>query len=61
MIVHYADLLDPETRKRCVFRTPKMVLGVGERECAFLRERFERFSPHFPAMELLDKQQIASW
>ena len=29
MIVHYADLLDPETRKRCVFRTPKMVLGVG--------------------------------
>lgn len=61
MIVRYADLLDPETRKRCVFRTQKMVLGVGERECAFLRERFERFAPHFPAMELLEKQQIASW
>ena len=30
MIVHYADLLDPATRERCVFRTPKMVLGVGE-------------------------------
>ena len=61
MIVHYADLLEPEVRERCVFRTPKMVLAVGERECALLRERFERFSPHFPAMELLEKEQIAEW
>lgn len=61
MIVHYAELLDEATRERCVFRTPKMVLGVGEQECAFLRQRFERFSPHFPAMELLDKEQIAAW
>jgi malate dehydrogenase (quinone) len=61
MIVHYAELLDPASRERCVFRTPKMVLGVGERECTFLRERFERFSPHFPEMELLEKTQIAEW
>ncbi len=61
MIVHYADLLDPAVRERCVFRTPKMVLAVGEKECAFLRERFARFSPHFPAMELLEKEQIAAW
>ena len=61
MISHYADLLEPEQRDRCVFRTPKMVLAVGERECALLRRRFEQFSPHFPAMELLDKQQIAEW
>jgi malate dehydrogenase (quinone) len=61
MIVHYADLLDPAVRERCVFRTPKMVLAVGEQECAFLRERFARFSPHFPAMELLEKEQIAEW
>ena len=61
MIVNYAELLDPASRERCVFRTPKMVLGVGERECTFLRERFERFSPHFPAMELLEKPQIAEW
>ena len=59
--IHYAELLEPAVRDRCVFRTPKMVLAVGERECAFLRERFQRFSPHFPAMELLDKQQIAEW
>jgi malate dehydrogenase (quinone) len=61
MIVHYAELLDPETRERCVFRTQKMVLAVGERECLLLQERFRRFAPHFPAMELLDKQQIAAW
>jgi malate dehydrogenase (quinone) len=61
MIVHYAELLEPSVRDRCVFRTPKMVLAVGEPECAFLRERFARFSPHFPAMELLEKEQIAEW
>ena len=61
MIVHYAELLDSASRERCVFRTPKMVLAVGEKECAVLRERFERFSPHFPAMELLEKHQIAEW
>jgi malate dehydrogenase (quinone) len=61
MIVHYAELLDPAERQRCVFRTPKMVLAVGQKECAFLRERFARFSPHFPAMELLEKSQIAEW
>ncbi len=61
MIVHYAELLEPAERERCVFRTPKMVLAVGEQECAFLRERFARFSPHFPAMELLEKEQIAEW
>jgi malate dehydrogenase (quinone) len=61
MIVNYAELLEPASRELCVFRTPKMVLGVGEQECTFLRERFARFSPHFPAMELLEKPQIAEW
>ena len=61
MIVHYAELLDPETRERCVFSTPKMVLAVGPSETAFLRQRFRDFSPHFPAMELLEKEQIAAW
>lgn len=61
MIVHYAALLEPEERQRCVFRTQKMVLGVGAEECERLRERFARFSPHFPAMELLEKEQIAAW
>jgi malate dehydrogenase (quinone) len=61
MIVHYAELLAPEVRERCVFRTPKMVLGVGAAESRFLRQRFTTFSPHFPAMEWLEKEQIADW
>ncbi len=61
MIGHYAELLEPEEAGRCVFRTPKMVLAVGEQECSFLRRRFETFSPHFPAMEWLEREQIAEW
>ncbi|MEB3306685.1 MAG: FAD-dependent oxidoreductase [Cyanobacteriota bacterium] len=61
MIVHYAELLDPATRDRCVFRMQKMVLAVGEEECSLLRNRFRRFAPHFPAMEFLEKQQVAEW
>ncbi len=61
MIVHYADLLDAESRSRCVFRTPKMVLAVGEAECRFLRQRHGEFAPHFPAMQLLEKEEIAAW
>ena len=61
MIGHYAELLEPEEAGRCVFRTPKMVLAVGEQECSFLRRRFEAFSPHFPAMEWLEREQIAEW
>ena len=61
MIGHYAELLEPDEAGRCVFRTPKMVLAVGERECTFLRRRFETFSPHFPAMEWLEREQIAEW
>ncbi len=61
MICHYGELLDPDQRGRCIFRTPKMVLAVGEQECQGLRRRFELFSPHFPAMELLEKEQIAAW
>ncbi|MEB3200454.1 MAG: FAD-dependent oxidoreductase [Synechococcaceae cyanobacterium] len=61
MISHYGDLLDPQQRERCIFRTPKMVLAVGEAECELLRQRFSRFSPHFPAMQLLEKSAIAEW
>ncbi|MFM7264902.1 MAG: FAD-dependent oxidoreductase [Cyanobium sp.] len=61
MIGRFAALLPPEQAARCVFHTPKMVLGVGERECHVLRNRFARFSPHFPAMQLLDAEAIAAW
>lgn len=57
MVVRYAEAL-PE-RDRLLYRYPKMVLGVGEGECSELRERFARFSPHYPDMRLLEREAIA--
>ncbi|MFN6353450.1 MAG: FAD-dependent oxidoreductase [Cyanobacteriota bacterium] len=61
MIGRYASLLPAALRERCVFHTQKMVLAVGEAEARRLEERFRLFSPHFPAMQLLDKPAIAEW
>jgi malate dehydrogenase (quinone) len=40
-------------------RMPKMVLGVGETECAFLRARHARFQAVYPELRLLDRAGIA--
>lgn len=42
-----------------IFRYPKMVLGVGTRECAQLRERFVQLAPHYPRLRLLEAADIA--
>lgn len=42
-----------------IFRYPKMVLGVGTKECQQLRERFEMLSPHYPRLKLLELDDIA--
>jgi len=57
MVVRYAEGL--AEGNKLLYRYPKMALGVGERECAELRERFSRFSPHYPGMRLLEREQIA--
>lgn len=57
MVANYASSL-PE-RDRILFKYPKMVLGVGDKECAQLRDRFDKFRDAFPGMRLLDKAQIA--
>jgi len=35
-----------------------MVIGVGDKEVRQLRERFSQFSPHYPGMQLLERDQI---
>jgi malate dehydrogenase (quinone) len=60
MVARYGAELPAAERDRVVFKFPKMVLGVGAAECAFLRDRYTVFSPHFPGMQLLDKQQVAA-
>lgn len=42
-----------------IFKYPKMVLGVGARECQQLRERFVMLTDHYPNLQLLEAEQIA--
>ena len=42
-----------------IFKYPKMVLGVGAKECELLKKRYETFSAHYPDLQLLDKKAIA--
>ncbi|EPC01253.1 hypothetical protein L861_11810 [Litchfieldella anticariensis FP35 = DSM 16096] len=59
MVVNFATKLAPEVRDKIVYKYPKMVLGVGETECEFLRERYIRFKELFPRMKLLERDDIA--
>jgi malate dehydrogenase (quinone) len=57
MLVNYVD--NVAGNDRILYKYPKMVLGVGTVECNALRQRFETFKPHYPAMQLLDHNGIA--
>ncbi|MDH5392975.1 MAG: FAD-dependent oxidoreductase [Gammaproteobacteria bacterium] len=57
MLRNYATALPDNDH--VIFKFPKMVLGVGEKECQQLRERYKIFSPHYPDLKLLDKKAIA--
>ncbi len=60
MLVNYATRkLSEEEKDRVIFKYSKMALGVGKKECDFLRERYKKFHPHFPRMELIGKEDIA--
>ena len=59
MVINYATKLPAEERDRIIFRMPKMVLGVGGRESAYIRKRYEAFRTLYPRMELLEKEAIA--
>jgi malate dehydrogenase (quinone) len=57
MVVNYTETL--AQRDKVIFKYPKMVLGVGDKECEQLRERFKTFKTVFTTMQLLEKEQIA--
>jgi malate dehydrogenase (quinone) len=59
MIVNYATRLPARERDRIIHRMPKMVLGVGPTECAYIRDRYERFKGLYPRMQLLEREDIA--
>jgi len=56
-LAHFAaSLPDVENVMR---KHSKMVLGVGDKEVAFLRDRYEKFKGLYPHMRLLEKAQVA--
>lgn len=57
MIVNYTELLSD--REQVIFKYPKMVIAVGDKECQRLRERYELFKDRFQTMQLLEKEDIA--
>ena len=59
MVINYATKLPARERDAIIQRMPKMVLGVGARECAYIRNRYEEFKGLFPRMELLEREAIA--
>ena len=58
MLVNFARRL-PDADK-IIFKYPKMVLGVGEKECSQLRKRYQTFRDVFPEMKLLEKSDIGA-
>ncbi len=57
MVVNYAKQLP--SCEHILYKYSKMVLAVGEQECDSLQQRFNEFSPHYPAMRLWDADGIS--
>jgi len=56
MIVHYAKQFEKDD---FLFKYPKMILAVGDEECAKLEARHHEFAETFPYMELWEAEKIA--
>jgi len=56
MVSRYAQTL--ENKDDVLYKYPKMVIGVGDHEVAQLRDRFQQFSPYYPAMQLFERGDI---
>lgn len=60
MVVNFGTKLPAEERDNIIYRYPKMVLGVGDKQCDFLRKRFDAFKELFPQMRLMERDDIAA-
>jgi len=57
MVENYGKLYGYENKH--MFQIPKMALGVGDEEVAFIKKRYEEFKEEFPYMEYWDKAKLA--
>ncbi len=45
-------------QNKVIFKTQKMAIGVGDQECAFMKQRHEEFKDVFPDLEWFEKDTI---
>ena len=57
MVKRYVQKHDPKQKIHTLYH--KMVMAVGEEECAFLRERYETFRGLFPKLKVIEREEIA--
>jgi len=57
MVVNFASKL--QQQQNLMFRYSKMVLAVGDDECQRLQTRYQQFRGEFPAMQWLERADIA--
>ena len=56
MVSRYVEQL--KNKDDIQYKYSKMVIGVGDKEVAQLRERFQQFSAYYPKMQLLERDEI---
>ena len=56
MVSRYVEQL--RNKDDIQYKYSKMVLAVGDKEVTQLRERFQQFSPYYPKMQLLERDEI---
>ena len=56
MVSRYVEKLP--NKDSIEYKYSKMVIGVGDKEVAQMRKRFEQFSPQYPKMQLLEREDI---
>jgi malate dehydrogenase (quinone) len=59
MLINYASKRPAHERDQILHRMPRMLLGIGERECDSIRQRYQTFRHAYPDMQLFDRQDIA--
>ena len=57
MVSRYVEKL--ENKDDIQYKFSKMVIGVGDKEVAQMRERYEVFKTHYPKMQLLEREDIS--
>lgn len=55
-VTNYA--LKHELQNKVIFKTQKMAIGVGDKECEFMQKRHQDFLSVFPDLQWFDKQMI---